>query len=751
MKSFEFNNNYAVVIGINQYENGIPSLKTAVNDAQAIAQLLQDKHKYKIIPEVLLNRAASHDRLMTLLEDELPKIVKKTDRLLFYFAGHGIALAGESGPDGYLVPQDAKPGDGASMYSMQVLHDSLDKLECRHLLLILDCCFAGAFRWSASYRDVGREQALYKEQYNYFLKQPAWQIITDEINQEFIQIVKKKLTKPSTVKLTDQEIKRVFKQGVEERVIRNVMLRMVSDIGTASLARRQVQRSELEYLSSDRIQVELVLESFEEARLLTADKDANDNAYIEPAHDALVVSWNKINEWLTEKQNVVESKKRSFSWRSLEIPRLKTKAVPSKTYSESEAPLKINLQLQRELTSAANHWWNEKENKGDSNAIGSLWTTDTRLPRLEEIQLSGDCWFNQKESDFVTRSIQRRRNNARRFSAAIVSVISVLMGANLISLDQLQQAQRQRVEELAATSQALLATQPVEATVNALAAVGLSRSLLVQFPDRLRFALAESSLLNAVQTDMERSRLLHTDEVSSVAISADGKTIVSGSDDGTIRFWNAQTRKPIGQPLKGHSEGVRSVAISADGKTIVSSGSGGGTVLLWNAQTQEPTSQPLKGHSGAVNSVAISADGKTIVSSAGDGTVRLWNAQTREPIGQPLKGHSGAVDSVTFSADGKTIVSGGDDGTIRLWNARTGEPIGQPLKGHSGMVESVAISADGKTIVSGGTDKTVRRWAASPEQWLKIACEQLQYHSILTDSTTDVAKEARSACQKFGD
>ena len=149
-------------------------------------------------------------------------------------------------------------------------------------------------------------------------------------------------------------------------------------------------------------------------------------------------------------------------------------------------------------------------------------------------------------------------------------------------------------------------------------------------------------------------------------------------------------------------------------------------------------------------SVAISADGKTIVSGDYNGTVHRWDAQTGAAIGQPLTGHLSWVSSVAISADGKTIVSGSHDRTVRRWDGKTGAPIGQPLTNRLGSVTSVAISADGKTIVSGSLDRTVWRWAVSPEQWVKIACKQLQYHFILSDPTTDVAKEARKTCQKFG-
>jgi WD40 repeat protein len=207
----------------------------------------------------------------------------------------------------------------------------------------------------------------------------------------------------------------------------------------------------------------------------------------------------------------------------------------------------------------------------------------------------------------------------------------------------------------------------------------------------------------------------HENWVSSVAFSPDGKRIVSGSYDKTLRLCDANTGRPIGQPLKGHENWVSSVAFSPDGKRIVS-GSYDKTLRLWDANTGRPIGQPLKGHEDAVLSVASSPDGKRIVSGSGDKTLRLWDADTGQPIGQPLKGHENWVTGVAFSLDGKRIVSGSADKTLRLWDANTGRPIGQPLEGHEDRVTSVAFSPDGKRIVSGSFDNTLRLWDANTGQ-----------------------------------
>ena len=211
------------------------------------------------------------------------------------------------------------------------------------------------------------------------------------------------------------------------------------------------------------------------------------------------------------------------------------------------------------------------------------------------------------------------------------------------------------------------------------------------------------------QWSAERIKLEgHESVVCAVAISADGKTVASGSDDKTVRLWSTATGEQL-QKLEGHTHWVTAVAISADSK-IVASGSGDKTVRLWSTATGEQL-QKLEGHEQWVTDVAISADGKTVASGSRDKTVRLWSTATGEQL-QKLEGHEDWVTAVAISADGKTVASGSRDETVRLWSTATGEQL-QKLEGHEDTVTTVAISTDGKIVASGSGDKTVRLWSTT--------------------------------------
>ncbi|KZP17812.1 WD40 repeat-like protein [Athelia psychrophila] len=204
----------------------------------------------------------------------------------------------------------------------------------------------------------------------------------------------------------------------------------------------------------------------------------------------------------------------------------------------------------------------------------------------------------------------------------------------------------------------------------------------------------------------------HKDWVRAVAYSPDGAHIVSGSDDNTIRIWDAETGEAVGEPLRGHSATIMAIVYSPDGRHIVS-GSKDKTIRIWDAETGEAVGEPLIGHTEPIWAIAYLPDGAHIISGSDDNTIRRWDAVTGKAVGEPLSGHTETIYAVAYSLpDGRHIVSGSGDNTLRIWAAETGEAVGEPLRGHTDDINCVAYSPDSKHIISGSDDGTIRIWDA---------------------------------------
>lgn len=197
----------------------------------------------------------------------------------------------------------------------------------------------------------------------------------------------------------------------------------------------------------------------------------------------------------------------------------------------------------------------------------------------------------------------------------------------------------------------------------------------------------------------------HDGPVAAVAMTPDGRRIVSASDDATVRVWDAANGRQL-RLLRGHRDRVWGLAFSRDGRTIAT-GSLDRDVRLWNVETGAVT-RIMEGHDGGVGCVAFSSDGKLLFTASADETARCWDVEsgTERRI---FHAHKAPITSLAVSTDGRRLLTASSDGALLLWDlTKNGAP--RPFPGHTASIHGVMIASDGRTAVSCSADGTARSW-----------------------------------------
>ncbi|RMG32613.1 MAG: PKD domain-containing protein [Planctomycetota bacterium] len=225
--------------------------------------------------------------------------------------------------------------------------------------------------------------------------------------------------------------------------------------------------------------------------------------------------------------------------------------------------------------------------------------------------------------------------------------------------------------------------------------------------------------------------------VQALALTPDGTQFAAGLASGAVSLRNVSDGSLI-RTLSGHTAGVNDLAFSSDASRLVS-GSSDRKAIVWDVAA----GSQLRSfdHDQAVRAVALSPIDANLLATGDDaGVIRLWNMADGSLI-RTIDAHDEAVNDLLFSPDGATLYSASDDNTARSWNPNSGA-AGTSFEGHVADVVALAISPDGATLYTGSDDATLRSWNAadgSALQTLQPCVSPVAAVAVSADGQTIVA------------
>jgi WD40 repeat protein len=545
-------------------------------------------------------------------------------------------------------------------------------------------------------------------------------------------------------------------------VARQIMLRLITLGEGVEDTRRRVKRAELAALarSDAAATIDLILERFGRARLLTFDHDAEmREPTIEIAHEALLRAWMRLRDWLNVGRGDVRMQRA-----------LAALAAEWEERGRDNEYLLMGARL------------NQYEEWADASRSG----TPVALTASERAFLNASraARIVRDEAEIARRSRElalahnaadaerRRAEQLRAFVRALTLVgVALLIVTGLAAFFAVQStgnaAESDRradlAQSIALAAQAdveLRGAQPERAALLALAA-------LDAYPYTLE---AERALTNAVLSNRLARVWGELPPINSIAFSADGMRAAAALADGDAILWDTVTGSETARLASPNTtlvadNALTSIEFDPSGLLIVTGGQDG-AVRLWDAETGALVWTGT--HRGIVTGAAFTADGARLISVSTDGNLRIWSLTRGESgagtatttsvsatlmldvVDGRLRGvrgvavsragthlatvtsdairlwdtttgeqrltlqHTGEVNSATFSPDARQIVSANADHTLTIWRLGSLDPSSRlTLTGHTAPPLHAVYSADGTRIISGGADKTARVWDAA--------------------------------------
>ncbi|MGD1711829.1 eIF2A-related protein, partial [Dapis sp. BLCC M172] len=494
----------------------------------------------------------------------------------------------------------------------------------------------------------------------------------------------------------------------EKSVAKRIFLELVQpgekqiNSGKITDTRRRVI---LENLPNEQHSLEMLLKVSDKLanpnnRLITIDK-SEIGTLLDIIHEDLIRSWKTLREWVEEYQEVLplvrkiegdatewekHNKKDDWLWREGQL-------MKAEEYLENYGDMGLLDGFAYEFVKASQELRNRWEIEGKERKKREFKQEQKarRLAQRRNQILAISLLFMSGVSAFALIQQRIARHNseasfARQMAAEAEVAIAnwnwydrgTLLG--LQSIYKVQELQKNRYVWWNRAVKKFLGGQSLDIPKNA--ADGAIRKALSQLPDHLH-------------------TLNHQSAVTALALSQDGKTLATASDENTTHLWNGDTGKEVA--TLNYQDKVIKVALSQDGKTLATK-SEDKVARLWDAATGNAIATLL--HHSGVNALAFSPNGKIIATASDDNIVRLWDTTTGNAISTLV--HYFPVNALAFSPDGTAIATASDDQITRFWDTTTGKEFA--TLNYKARVHKLVFSPDGKRIATASDDHTVGIW-----------------------------------------
>jgi WD40 repeat protein/energy-coupling factor transporter ATP-binding protein EcfA2 len=477
----------------------------------------------------------------------------------------------------------------------------------------------------------------------------------------------------------------------QQAIVRRIMLRLTQPGEGTEDTRRRATVDELVTRPGESEAVEDVTQRMATARLLTTGTgERPGQQVIDVSHEALIRGWPRLRRWIEEDR--------------------------------------AGLRIHRRLTEAAREWLPARDE--------SLLYRGARLSQAVEWRERNADALNPAEREFLDASLAAEHAVERRRKRVLIGLAAGLVVAvalALLAVIQWRRADEQArialARQLAAQSYAEMEYEPALGLL-----LGIEANLVNDSFEVRSFLLRDMQYREHLVTYLNDL----PGDVNKIAFSPDNKLLASISPTAgdrkneAVRLWDAETGRPVGQPLIGYKGFALCLSFSPDGK-LLASGNNEGVITLWDLTRPDAAPQFLTGHRSPVRSLAFSPDNRFLASGSGSfteakGEIFLWDVASRQLKTELVKDYNTEITALAFSPTSNILASGtgittfknlSEDSSITLWDVATHKALGPPLRGHGLPVLSLAFRGDERVLASGSEDHTIKLWDVAKREAIK--------------------------------